>query len=237
MDVLALAVAALSLIISMAAYFRSGAKQPMGAAERALNQKLERIGALAQHAADEIAANIRAGYQRSQREIAELQSRLATLREETIAEIREDVGKLTATLERLHERATSELQEIKAEANFKMAELQAGLRLSVEDAKAHFTMIEAKRDLVLARLAILRNDLVEAEIWVESAAKKIDEARSLALGHHENLDALQKKTQAMLAAIRAQADTMKTSIDALIERSQRLLNELGDARCHSEAAA
>jgi DNA anti-recombination protein RmuC len=98
-------------------------------------------------------------------------------------------------------------------------------------------MIEAKRDLVLARLAILRNDLVEAEIRVESAAKKIDEARSLALGHHENLDALQKKTQAMLAAIRVQADTMKTSIDALIERSQRLLNELGDARCHGEAAA
>ena len=44
-------------------------------------------------------------------------------------------------------------------------------------------MIEAKRDLILARLAILRNDLVEAEIRVESAAKKIDEARSLALGH------------------------------------------------------
>ena len=150
----------------------------MGAAKRALNQKLERIGALAQHAADEIAATIRAGYQRSQREIAELQSRLATLREETIAEIREDVGKLTATLDRLNERATRELQEIKAEANFKIAELQAGLRLSVEVAKAHFKMIEAKRDLVLARLAILRKDLVEAEIRVESAAKKIDEARS-----------------------------------------------------------
>ena len=60
----------------------------MGAAKRALNQKFERIGALAQHAADEIAANIRAGYQRSHRDIAELQSRLATLREETIAEIR-----------------------------------------------------------------------------------------------------------------------------------------------------
>ena len=32
----------------------------------------------------------------------------------------------------------------------------------------------------------------------------------------------------MLAAIRAQADTMKTSIDAIIERSEHLLNELGD---------
>jgi uncharacterized phage infection (PIP) family protein YhgE len=228
MDMLALAVAVLSLIISVAAYCRSGAKQNISAIERALNQKLEQISAIAQRAADEVTANIKAGYQRSRRVIADLQSRLAALREDAIEEIREDIGKLTAILDRLNERAASELQEMKVGANFKMAEMEAGLWLSVEDAKAHLKMIEAKRDLLLARRAIARNDLVEAEARVESAAKHIDEARSLALGHHESLDALQKQTQAMLAAIRAQADTMKTSIDALIERSKRLLNELRD---------
>jgi hypothetical protein len=237
MDILALGIAILSLIISIRAYYRSGDREPIASLERAFDQKLSRVSAIAQHAADEVTAKIKAGYERSRRVIADLQSRLTALRQESIEEIREDVGKLTAILERLGERTASELQEMKVEANFKMAELEAGLWLSVEDAKAHLKMIEAKRDIVLARRAIVRNDLVEAEMRVESAAKNIDEARSLALGHHESLDALQKETQAMLAAIRAQADTMKTSIDALIERSKRLLNELGDVGAAARTAA
>jgi hypothetical protein len=237
MDILALGIAILSLIISIRAYYRSGDREPITSLERAFDQKLARVSAIAQHAADEVTAKIKAGYERSRRVIAELQSRLGALREEAIEEIREDVGKLSAMLDRLGERTASELQEMKVEANFKMAELEARLWLSVEDAKAHLKMIEAKRDIVLARRAIVRNDLVEAEIRVESAAKNIDEARSLALGHHESLDALQKETQAMLAAIRTQADTMKTSIDALIERSKLLLNELGDVGAAARTAA
>ncbi len=237
MDMLALAVAVLSLIISVAAYWRSGTKQNIDAIERALNQKLARVSALAQHASDEVTAKIKAGYEHSRRVIADLQSRLAALREDAIEEIREDVGKLTAILDHLNERAASELKEMKTEANFKMAELEAGLWLSIEDAKAHLKMIEAKRELVLARRAIVRNDLVEAEARVESAAKHIDEARALALGHHESLEALQKQTQAMLAAIRAQADTVKASIDALIERSKRLLNELRDTGAAARTAS
>jgi Mg2+ and Co2+ transporter CorA len=184
-----------------------------------------------------VTAQIKAGYEHSRRVIADLESRLATLREEAIEEIREDVGKLTAILDRLGERAGNELQELKMAANFKMAELEAGLWLSIEDAKAHLKIIQAKRDLVLARVAILRNDLVEAERRVESAAKNIDEARSLALGHHESLDALQRQIQQMLAAVRARADTMKTSIDALIKRSERLLDELGDVSAAARTAA
>ena len=237
MEILTLGISILSLIISMRAYYRCSHRQVSAAPEAALDQKLARVDALAQHAATGVTAQIKTGYERSRRVIADLQSRLATLRGEAIEEIREDVGKLTAILDRLGERAGNELQELKMAANFKMAELEAGLWLSIEDAKAHLKIIQAKRDLVLARVAILRNDLVEAEKRVESAAKNIDEARSLALGHHESLDALQRQIQQMLAAVRARADTMKTSIDALIKRSERLLDELGDVSAAARTAA
>ena len=237
MEILALGISILSLIISMRAYYRSGHRQVTASLAHGFEQKLARVNALAQHAANGVTAQIKTGYERSRRVIADLQSRLATLRGEAIEEIREDVGKLTAILDRLGERAANELQEMKVEANFKMAELEAGLWLSVEDAKAHLKMIQAKRDLVLARIAILRNDLVEAETRVESAAKNIDEARSLVLGHHESLDALQKQIQEMLATIRAQADTMKPSIEALIERSERVLNQLCDVGAAARTAA
>jgi len=237
MEILTLGISILSLIISMRAYYRCSHRQVSAALEAAFDQKLARVDALAQHTATGVTAQIKAGYEHSRRVIADLQSRLATLREEAIEEIREDVGKLTAILDRLGERAGNELQELKMAANFKMAELEAGLWLSIEDAKAHLKIIQAKRDLVLARVAILRNDLVEAERRVESAAKNIDEARSLALGHHESLDALQRQIQQMLAAVRARADTMKTSIDALIKRSERLLDELGDVSVAARTAA
>jgi hypothetical protein len=237
MEILTLGISILSLIISMRAYYRCSHRQVSAALEAAFDQKLARVDALAQHAATGVTAQIKAGYEHSRRVIADLESRLATLREEAIEEIREDVGKLTAILDRLGERAGNELQELKMAANFKMAELKAGLWLSIEDAKAHLKIIQAKRDLVLARVAILRNDLVEAERRVESAAKNIDEARSLALGHHESLDALQRQIQQMLAAVRARADTMKTSIDALIKRSERLLDELGDVSAAARTAA
>jgi len=237
MEILTLGISILALIIGMRAYYRCRHRQVSAALTTAFDQKLARVDALAQHAATGVTAQTKAGYEHSRRVIADLESRLATLREEAIEEIREDVGKLTAILDRLGERLRYELQELKMAANFKMAELEAGLWLSIEDAKAHLKIIQAKRDLVLARVAILRNDLVEAERRVESAAKNIDKARSLALGHHESLDALQKQTQEMLAAVRARADTMKTSIDALIKRSERLLDELGDVSAAARTAA
>jgi hypothetical protein len=107
----------------------------------------------------------------------------------------------------------------------------------VDDAKAHLKVIEVKRDLLLARLAIQRNDLVEAETRVESALRNIEEAQSLAVGHHESLAALHHQAQEMLVAVRAKAGTMRTLIDALIDWTNRLLSEMSGAASAAKNAA
>jgi chromosome segregation ATPase len=116
-------------------------------------------------------------------------------------------------------------------------ETEIGLRLTADDAKAHLKVIEAKRELVLARMAILRNELAEAEVRVESALRNLEQAQSLALGHHESIAALQKQAQEMLVAIRARAETMRASIDALLERSSRLLEEMSGLGAATKNAA
>jgi hypothetical protein len=192
---------------------------------------------MAQRAADSAAARARAGYERNTRTIAALQSCVAALREEAIEEIREDVGRIAQILDRLAERAARELKQIKAGIDATLTEADVGLRLTIEDAKAHLKMIEAKRELVLARIAVGRNDFVDAEARVESALRDLEEARSLAVGHQESLAGLQKQAQQMLVAVRTKAGTMRASIDALLERSNCLLNEMrGDGSVTKTAA-
>jgi hypothetical protein len=169
--------------------------------------------------------------------ISDLQARVAALSEEAVEEIRDDLRGLAAKLERLAERAARELEAIKAGVDFTLMETEIGLRLTADDAKAHLKVIEAKRELVLARMAILRNELAEAEVRVESALRNLEEAQLLALGHHESIAALQKQAQEMLVAIRARAETMRTSIDALLERSSRLLEEMSGLGAATKSAA
>ena len=158
--------------------------------------------------------------------IADLQLRVAALKPEAMEELREDLRTLGQMLDQLAERAARELKDLKAEVDFVLIDAEVGLRLTVDDAKAHLKVIEAKRELILARMAILRNDLIEAEARIESALRDLEEAQSLAVGHHENIAALQNQAQEMLAAVRAKAGALRVAIDALIERSNRLLKEM-----------
>jgi hypothetical protein len=111
------------------------------------------------------------------------------------------------------------------------------LRLAVDDAVAHLKAIEAKRDLVLARLAILRRDWADAAARMEAAATKITDARALALGHHENIDALLAQARTLLVALRTGADTTRASINALLARTDDLLQRLSDNGAASRSAA
>ena len=227
MDILSLTIAVLALIIASAAYYRSGGNNRIRGLERALNEKIERLSAKTLRAADSPTASVKPGYQRNVRMISDLQSRVAALREDAIEEIREDLKTIAQRLDRLAERAARELKDLKAGLDFTLMEAEVELRLTVDEAKAHLKVIEAKRDLLRARLAIFRNDLIEAETRLESALRNIEEAQSLAVGHQESLATLQKQTQEMLVAVRAKAGTVKaSSIDVLIERSNRLLTEM-----------
>jgi hypothetical protein len=236
MDILALGIALLALVLGALAFYRSRGQENLRATA-ALSEKIERLGTLAEQATVNLAAKVRERYERNMRMIGDMQSRVAALKEEAMEELREDLGSVTRKLESLAERARRELRDLKSGLDFTILELEIGVRLTLDDTKAHLKLIEAKRELILARRAALRNDLAEAKARATAALKYIDEAQSLALGQHDNLVALQRQAQAMLAILGKEANATRAAIDTLLERSNRLLDEMAESKAAARNAA
>ena len=159
MEYLALCVSILSLTVSSVAYFRSGGARDIRALEQRLNEKVERLNAIAHRVSDSVAGRLRAGYMQSIRMISDLQSQVVGLKEKAAEEVNEDLRKLAQTLDGLAGRAVREAKELKGDVSLMMVEAEISLRLAVDEAKARLRMIEAKQELSFARKAINENDL------------------------------------------------------------------------------
>jgi hypothetical protein len=237
MENFTLVIAVLALILALVAYYRSSGTRRLRALEKALNGKIELLTAVAKRATDSLAAGVRAGYRRSIRIIANLQSRVTALKEGAADEIGDDLRRLAETLNGLAERAARAAKDLKEGIELTVIEAEVGLRLALDEAKARLKVIEAKREILLARAAVLHNDFDEAERRVLAALSYIEEALALTANHYTSAAALYQQALEMLAAIRAKAATVKESLDALIERGDRLLDEMNSGRSQEKAAA
>jgi hypothetical protein len=233
MEIVALCIAVLALLLSCVTWHRSRRKHD----HNRLEPNSKSSDAVEQRASENLAATLRADHAGNLRAIRHLQSRVSVLRQEAMEEIREDLRNLAQKLDRLAERAARELRGLKDGLDFTLLELHVGLRLTVDDAKAHLKVIEAKRELIRARYAISRNALSEAESRIEAALRNLEEAESLAVGFHENIVGVRKQAQEILLALRARASTLKPSIDALLERTEQLLNEMKGGAAEAKSAA
>jgi hypothetical protein len=229
MEILAIGIAVLALIVGMLAFYRTRDKTVLKA--------VERLSSIAQRPTESIAAKVRGRDEHNQRMIAAMRSRVAAIKEEAFDELGEDLESLRRRLERLAERAKRELRDLKSGVDSTLLQLEVGLRLTLDDAQAHLKLVEAKRELLLARRAAARNDLAEAAARVATAMRYIDEAQALTLGHHDNLVALQRQAQAMLAAIGKEANATRTAIEALLEQNNRVLAEMNESQGTAKNAA
>ena len=155
--------------------------------------------------------------------ISDLQSQIARLKEHAAVEVREDLRALTQTADRLAERAAREAKELASDASLVVVETEISLRRAIQEAKARLKVIEAKDELRMAQNAIEADDLTGAEARVESASNLLEEARSLTANHVDAVTEVQQKAREILAAIRAKANTTKSDLDSLMERSDRLV--------------
>jgi hypothetical protein len=229
MEILAIGIALVALIVGMLAFYRTR--------DKAVLKAVERLSSIAQRPTESIAAKVRGRDEHNQRMIAAMRSRVAAIKEEAFDELGEDLESLRRRLERLAERAKRELRDLKSGVDSTVLQMEIGLRLTVDEAKAHLKLIEVKRELLLAHRAAARNDLPEAQARVAAALRYIDEAQALALGHHDNLVALQRQAQSMLAAVGTEADATRRAIEALLEQNKRLLAEMDESQGTAKNAA
>jgi hypothetical protein len=236
-EIVGLSIALIALMLGLAAFYRSRRTPVANDGQGSANQNRTGLGGSTEPADEACNAIVRSGYERDLRVIGALQARVAALKAEAFEESRADVGKIVHKLERLAARAKRELRDLKSRLEWTILEMEIGLRLTIDDAKAHLKLIEAKRELIFARRAALANNRAEARARIEAALKLIDEAQSLALGQHDNLVALQRQTQAIVAMLDKEAATTAASIDALLERSNRILDDMSESEAATKQAA
>ena len=237
MEVLALVMSILSLIIGSIAYIRSGGKQDIRVVEQALNEKIEELRSQVHRAGNSLVASVTAGYQRSIRAIDEMKATGKALGEMAVEEIRRDLRAISETLDRLAERAAREIKEVKTGMDQVVVEAEDSLRRAVEETRARLAVIEAKQRFALARIAVARNDVVDAESHVEAAMSHLNTARSLTSEHAAGLKSIQKQAEQMLVEIRTKSATLKATLNSLIERNDRLLAEMSDSDRSAQMAA
>jgi hypothetical protein len=229
MEILALGIAILALIVGVLAFHRTR--------DKAVLKELERLSSIAQRPRKSIAAKVRGRYEHNQSMIAGMRARIAAIKQEAFDELSEDLESLRQRLRAFGGARQAGAPRSKEWSACHRASSRNRTAAYGDDAKAHLKLIEAKRELLLARRAAERNDLPEAAAGVAAALRHIDEAQALTLGHHDNLVALQRQAQAMLATIGKEADATRTAIEALLEQNNRLLDEMDESPDASNNAA
>ncbi len=155
MEILAIGIAVLALIVGILAFYRTR--------DKAVLKAVERLSSIAQRPSGKHRSQgpgaLRAQPAHDRRNAL---ARMASIKEEAFDELGEDLESLRRRLERLAERAKRELRDLKSGVDSTLLQLEVGLRLTLDDAQAHLKLVEAKRELLLARRAAARNDLPEA---------------------------------------------------------------------------
>lgn len=216
MEWIALFISILALMVGAIAYFRS---------------------AMERRASAGLAGRVKAGHKRSVRTITDLQSQVATHKENVSEELSEDIRALAHTLEGLAHRAIEQAKDLKDDVTIVAVEAESSLRMAVDEAKARLKVIEAKQELNYARAAILEDDLSSAEARVESALGFLKEARSLTADHINSVVSAQKQAQELLEAVRAKAGSIKGHLDALADKSEGLLREMTESAAEAPRKA
>jgi uncharacterized protein YaaN involved in tellurite resistance len=237
MEVFALVISILALIVGSVAYLRSGGRDDIRTVEKSLKKTIEELTALVQETNEHMRARITAGYERILRGISAMQAQLEELKNEAMAELRSDIAALEQVLEMLSEQARRELEEVKSTAGQIRVEAEEEMRRAVEEAKARLEVIDAKKELALARLALAGDDLIHANSHLASALSSLKNARSLSGRFTESIMAVHHQAQSLLKETRMHSK----NLDALIERNNRLLAEMssdtGGAPAVKEKAA
>ena len=145
MEILALGIAVLVLIVGLLALYRSR--------DEAVLKALERLWSIAQRPMESIAKKVQTRYEHNLRLIDAMRERMASIKEEAFDELGEDLESLRRRLERLAERAKRELRDLKSGVDSTVLQIEIGLRLTVDEAKAHLKLIEGKRELLFAHRA------------------------------------------------------------------------------------
>ncbi|MDB4996028.1 MAG: hypothetical protein JWM74_3460 [Myxococcaceae bacterium] len=218
----ALVFSIVSLVLSLAAYWRAGGRRELEVLQ--VKQRLM---------AEDLAKWMRKGFEDSLARTARAQKRLAELSQGASQQLREANRVLELELGELKKEAELGLFHLKTEVSSGGHAAQEALAKRIRRIEGSIQVLVARAEIAAAERLAAANEIVQAEDLLEDAVSKVREVRmrlSEEVGDDPAFEHVIETLHDALRSVRARAVDHRRRIESVLEASDSLLASLGNTR-------
>jgi hypothetical protein len=223
----ALVFSIVSMVLSLAAYWRAGGRRDLEVLQ--VKQRLM---------AEDLAKWMRRGFEDSLARITRAQKRLAEVGRGAAENLRESISLLDIELGEMKKEAELGLFHLKTEVSSGGHAAQEMLAKRVRRAEGSIQVLVARAEIATAEHLADINELAQAEDLLEDAVSKVREVRmslSEEVGDDPAFEHVIETLQDALRSVRERAVDHKRRIDSVLAASDSLLASLGSSHRHAFA--
>lgn len=229
MDVLALAIASVSLVLGAVAYWRSGGKRDVQSARREIEREIEALQTTLKEFREGAAQVITAGFEASRRGLKSAAERLRQLKEEAIEGLEKQIT-------RAQEQISNVARQLEEAARSAAGAATSAARQAERAIAVRAHRLEARVDLLFAKAMAIRaigyadkQEFFQAEERLEAASERLRAARQVLGDDHaydQLLDAVRDALREATVAVRSRAEILRGKLESVLSQTDRLVQRL-----------
>jgi chromosome segregation ATPase len=235
----ALVLSIIALIVGGVAYWRSGGKEDVALARQEIEVELQKLEAKQKELADSVAATTSAAYENLQERMRRAKEQLAEIRKEASEKLQAEIDLASQQLVELQNRVADGIESMKDTT-------VATARMTEEAIAQRVHRLEARVDALQSKLLINRalvkankKDFDGADECLREAVALIKDARQK-LGtdaaYDKKLNSVAESLRLAVAAVKAQAEDIRTRIEKVVTESDTLVAALESDEQKAEVA-
>jgi hypothetical protein len=231
MCIVAICTAGVSLILSAVAWWRAGGRSDVESLQTELKRELETLRERRQVMLTDLRARLRGSYEESLARIRRAEERLARLREETSAELRQSIDALRAHLAATRAEVESGLARLQGEVSSHAEAAERALRQRVLRLEAHVQLLAARAEMVRAERRAEKRDFTGAVELLEKSVARVNEVKLRMTDTFEEDPKFNDVFAALhdaIRSVRAEAADHKQDLEQAVSASDVLLQSVAE---------
>ena len=228
-SMVALALSALSFVLSAAAYWRASGRADLSGLRAQIKREAEALCARQQRFGDGLTRQIRASYEDSLSRLKRAERRVAALGTEFAHELKHNIDILNRELFTAQQQAEQALLRLESSDSSELDEVQDVLARRVRHLEARLQLLMSRCEMVRAERLAEKGRFAEAENLLEDSVAKV---RELKLRFSDDIGddvAFSKVISALhdaIRSVRGEAEDHPRQIERVVSASDRLLATL-----------
>jgi chromosome segregation ATPase len=229
MNKIALILSVLALVIGSLAYWRSGGKEDVITARRALEERIQSLQTKQEELTENAKAATREAYESLQVRMERVAKGLAEIRENAATGLKAQIDSASRDIEALQSQVAQGLKALKDLTVAPGRQAEEALAKGVGRLEARLDTLEAKFFINRALAAAEENQFDRAEERLREAAASIKEAQRKLDGdtaHDAEFHAVNLALREAVTAVKSRASDVRARIDKIVTESDALVASL-----------